>query len=86
MCWIIEYVFGPAVCGAVKRLWRNLVYAPDLKSGTPLGFAGSIPARRTVHDQLLEVVMFFGVVYFFVLHLFALWGLFAAADWWVRRD
>ena len=52
----------------------------------PLGFAGSIPARRTVHDQLLEVVMFFGVVYFFVLHLFAMWGLFAAADWWVRRD
>ena len=64
----------------------ELVYAPDLKSGTLLGFAGSIPARRTDHDQLLEVVMFFGVVYFFVLHLFALWGLFAAADWWVRRD
>lgn len=33
----------------------------------------------------MEDVMAFGVVYFFVLHLFAVWGLFAAADWWVRR-
>ena len=33
----------------LSALMAELVYAPDLKSGTPLGFAGSIPARRTDH-------------------------------------
>ena len=63
----------------------ELVYAPDLKSGALLGMRVRPPLGALSIVDLLEVVMAFGVVYFFVLHFFAVWGLFAAADWWVRR-
>lgn len=48
MCWIIEYVFGPAYGGAACA-YGGIGIRTGLKIRHPLGFAGSIPARRTDH-------------------------------------